>query len=313
VIVIAQRVLRLLIVTFIVTLFTALLLQLVPGSPAQLIAGEGASPEALRTINHQYGFDKPVFTQYINWMKGLFTGDLGTSYRSGAPVWNAIKERAPVTAELAIGAIVLALVLAVPLALLCAYRAGRFFDRVVEAITSVMIAIPPFLSALLFSYVFAISLAWFPVTGWVSLTDDPVGNIEHAVIPIVALALPAVAVFQRVLRADVIATLQEDHIALARAKGVSSTQIMLRHALRPSSFSLLTVAGLQLAGLVGGTVIIETLFALPGLGSLLVQSVLGHDLVTVQGLVVVLALSYLLVNLIVDISYRLIDPRVSIQ
>jgi peptide/nickel transport system permease protein len=309
-VILRRRVVRLVLVMILVTLFTSLMLELVPGSPAHLIAGEGASSEAIAQINHDYGFDKPIMVRYLDWMGNLVTGDLGDSYRTQEPVWDAIKSRAPITMQLAFGAIILALLLAVPLALLCAFRAGSVFDRVVDGFTSVVIAVPAFLSALVLVYFLSSRAGVLPVTGWASLTEDPIDNLKHAAIPTIALALPALAVFQRVLRADVIATLQQDHITLARAKGLSSTVIVLRHALRPSSFSLLTVAGIRVAELVGGTVIIESLFAIPGLGSLLVQAVLGRDMIVVQAVVVVIALTYLLINLIVDVSYQLLDPRV---
>ena len=298
-------------VMLIVSTFTTLMLDLVPGDPAMIVAGEGASPEMLAAINDKYGFDQDFFTRYVGWVGNLFTGDLGTSYRTGQPVLEAIAERAPVTLELAFGAILLALLVAIPLGLWCAFHAGSVVDRVVDAVTSVFIAVPAFLSALLLAFVFAVTMAWLPVTGWTPISEDLVGNLQHAIMPMVALSLPAMAIFQRVLRADVIATLHQDHIALARAKGLSSPAIVTRHAFRPSSFSLLTVAGIRLAELVGGTVVIEVLFAIPGLGSLLVQSVLSQDMVVVQGVVVVIAFGYLLINFAVDLSYRLLDPRVA--
>ena len=306
-----KRVARLVVVVFLVSLLTSLMLDLVPGSPAHLIAGEGASDEAIAAVNEKYGFDEPALERYGEWIGGVVTGDMGVSYRSQKPVLEEIARRAPVTLELALGAILLALLAAVPVALVCAYRSGSAVDRVVDAITSVIIAVPSFLSSLIFVFVFSVILGWLPVTGWVPFSEDPIENLRHAIIPIVALSLPAMAVFQRVLRADVIATLQQDHITLARAKGLSSSAIMWRHAFKPSSFSLLTVAGIRTAELVGSTVIIETLFSIPGLGSLLVQSVLGRDMVVVQGVVLLIALAYLLINLAVDVSYRLLDPRVT--
>lgn len=309
---IVQRAVRLVLVILLVTIFTSLMLQLVPGDAAQLIAGEGATPEVLAAVRAANGLDQDVVTQYLHWMGNLLTGDLGESFRTRGPVWDAIVDRAPATIEIALGAIVIALAVAVPLALLCAYRAGGLVDRTVEGLTSLLVALPPFLTGVLLAFVFSVSLRWLPVTGWVPFTEAPLRNLSYVVIPAVALAMPALATFQRVLRTDVIATLQLDHIALARAKGVPPRQIMTRHALRPSSFSLLTVAGLQLAQMVGGTVVIETLFGIPGLGALLIQSVLGHDLVMVQGVVVVIAMAYLVINLIVDVSYRLLDPRVSV-
>jgi peptide/nickel transport system permease protein len=300
------------VVIVLITFATALLLQLAPGTPAQVIAGEGAPPETLAAIDAEYGFDKPIVVQYVDWLGGFVTGDLGTSYRTLEPVWDATLRAAPATVELAVGAVLLALLLAVPTALFCAFRANSVFDRAVNALTSALISTPPFVAALLLSYVFAVQLGWVPVTGWVPLSESLTDNLRYAALPIVALALPPTAMFYRVLRADLGTSLQQDHIALARSKGLSPAAIMLRHALRPSAFSLMTVVGIQLAQLLGTTVVVEVLLGIPGLGSLLVNSVLGQDLITVQGVVVLIALGYLLMNLVVDVSYRLVDPRVKI-
>ena len=170
---------------------------------------------------------------------------------------------------------------------------------------------PAFVSGLLLVYLLSIKWRMLPVTGWVPFTEDPVDNLRHAVLPVVALALPALAVFQRVLRADVITTLQSDHIALARAKGISTARILGFHALRVSSYSLLTVVGLRLAHLIGGTVVVEVIFAVPGIGSLLVDSIRGNDLIMLQGVVVVIATAYLFVNFVIDLAYNMLDPRVA--
>lgn len=307
-----SRIVRTVVVLFLVTFFTSFMISLVPGSPAEVLAGEGASPEAVAAINEKYGFDKPVIERYFTWLWHALHGDLGASYRSGEQVSALIAQRLPATIELAVSAILLAVVVAIPLGLVCAYYQGSLLDRSVDAVTSIIIAIPSFLSALLLTFVFSITLGWLPVTGWSALTDDPAGNLTHAIIPTVALALPALAVFQRVLRADVVGSLQQDYITLARAKGVSTPALVIKHAFRPASFSLLTVVGIRIAELVGGTVIIEGLFSIPGLGNLLVQSIITKDLIVVQGVVLVIAVGYLVINTLVDISYRILDPRVSV-
>lgn len=302
---------RLVAVVLLVTLMTSFMLELVPGSPAVSIAGDQATPEAVAAINEQYGFDKPIMERYVNWVAGIFQGDFGRSYLDRTSVFDALMDRVPITLELAFGAILLALLMSIPLALFCAYRPDSFADRVINALTSGLIAVPSFVTSLCFVYLFSVTLGWLPVTGWVPFTVDPVRNLRHAFIPILALSLPAAAVFQRVLRADLVGTLQQDFITLARAKGLSSTAILVRHALRPSSFSLLTVAGLRLAELVGGTIVIETIFSIPGIGAYLVQSVLGGDLIVVQGVVLLMAIAYLGINFAVDSTYRLLDPRIA--
>ncbi|WAH97405.1 ABC transporter permease [Arthrobacter sp. MMS18-M83] len=303
------RIARLIAVVFLVTFATTLMLSLVPGDLAVLIAGEGAPPEAVAGINEMYGFNDPLIVRYWHWITGLFRGDLGSSYINRQAVLGLIAERAPVTLQLALSAIVVALLVSIPLALIAAYRAGRILDRTLDVVTSIFIAVPNFLACIGLVYVFSVELGVLPVSGWTSFSDDPLGNLSHAMLPTLALSLPVIAVFQRVLRADVIATLQQDFIALARAKGLPTHTILIRHAFRPSAFSLLTVAGLRLAELIGGTVIVETVFAIPGIGSLLVTSILNKDLITVQALVALIALFYLLVNLAVDLTYRHLDPR----
>lgn len=305
-----QRGLRLIIVVLVVTFATSVMLDLVPGDPAATIAGDGATPETIAAVREQYGLDDPVIIRYLNWVGGLFRGDLGISYITRQPVLDAIIARAPVTLQLALSAIILALVVSIPLALLAAYREGRVVDRMLAGVSSAFIAVPGFLAGVGLVFLFSVELRLFPVTGWMTFWEDPVGNIRHAILPVLALSLPAIAVFIRVLRADVIATLQQDFIASARAKGLPPQTILIRHALRPSAFSLLTVAGIRLAELIGGTVVIETVFAIPGVGSLLVTSILGKDLIVVQAIVALIAIFYLIVNLVVDVTYHRLDPRV---
>lgn len=305
------RLLRLVIVVFLVTLMTSFMLELVPGSPAVSIAGDFATPEVIAAINEQYGFEKPVMERYVDWVGGIFQGDFGRSYLDRTSVLDSLIERAPITLQLAFGAIILALLMSIPLALFCAFRPGSVVDRVVNALTSGFIAIPAFVTSLFFVYLLSVTLGWLPVTGWVPFTTDPVANFRHAFIPTLALSLPAAAVFLRVLRADLVGTLQQDFITLARAKGLSSAPILVRHALRPSSFSLLTVAGLRLAELVGGTIVIETIFSIPGIGAYLIRAVLGGDLIVVQGIVLFMAIAYLGINFVVDSTYRLLDPRIA--
>ncbi|WP_268794399.1 ABC transporter permease [Pseudarthrobacter siccitolerans] len=305
------RLTRLVAVVFLVTLMTSFMLELVPGSPAVSIAGDYATPEVIAAINEQYGFEKPVMERYVDWVAGVFQGDFGRSYLDRTPVFDSLIERAPMTLQLAFGAILLALLISIPLALFCAFRPDTFVDRVVNALTSGLIAIPAFVTSLFFVYALSVTLGWLPVTGWVPFTTDPVKNLRHAFIPTLALSLPAAAVFVRVLRADLVGTLQQDFITLARAKGLPSTPILVRHALRPSSFSLLTVAGLRLAELVGGTIVIETIFSIPGIGAYLIRAVLGGDLIVVQGVVLFMAVAYLGINFVVDSTYRLLDPRIA--
>jgi len=308
-----RRAVRLLPVLLLVTLATTFMLDLVPGDPAIELAGESATPETIATVNEQYGFDDPPITRYVDWVSHAATGDLGVSYRTKQPVTEAIMERLPVTLEIALAASFLSIIIAIPLALYSASRAGGKVDRLMMALSSATISIPVFLMGLLLVYVFSVRLGWFPVTGWVRLTESPLENIRSAFLPVMTLALGESVVLQRVLRADAIQTLQEDYILMARAKGLPRWRVLIRHALRPSSFSLLTLASLSLGRLIGGTVIVESVFSLPGIGKLAITAITSKDLITMQGIVAFVAISYLLINLIVDLMYATLDPRIRVQ
>jgi peptide/nickel transport system permease protein len=307
----ARRVLPVLATLVAVSFLTFLLTDLLPGDPAEQILGpQGATPEAVARVRSELHLDDPLPQRYAAWVRGVASGDLGRSYRTGQPVWEAIRERLPVTLEVGLVAIGLAVLGAIPLGMLSAYRAGGPADRGITGGTFALLAVPNFMMALLLILVFAEALGVVPATGWVRISDDLAGNVRAAALPALSLAIAELAVYTRLLRSDMIATLQEDYITLARAKGMPTFWILLRHALRPSSFSLLTVVGLQVGAIMSGAVVVETLFALPGVGRLLVDSIFQRDLVTVQGVALVIAVSYVLVNVVVDIVYSLLDPRV---
>ncbi|WP_040339603.1 ABC transporter permease [Candidatus Blastococcus massiliensis] len=307
-----QRIPSLLATLFAVSVLTFLLTTLLPGDPAlQILGAENATPEAIRTVRADLGLDDPLPIQYINWLGDALTGDFGRSYRTNEPVANAILERLPVTAEIGLLAILIALICAIPLGMLSAYRAGQATDRAISGTSFGLLAVPNFMVAILLIFVFAVWLGVLPATGWVNFTDNPAQNLRSALLPALSLAIAEMAVYTRLLRTDMIATLQQDFVTMARVKGVSDRRILFRHALRPSSFSLMTVAGVQVGAIIGGSVVIETLFALPGVGRLLFDSVVQRDLVMVQGVALVIAVSYVVVNFTVDILYSFLDPRIS--
>jgi|SRR5690606_33783693 len=305
-----RRLARGLLVVLFVSFLVVALLALAPGSPATVILGENATPEAVADLERQLGLDQPVWVQWWHWIGAAFQGDLGTSLVNGVTVLDAVTTALPVTLEIAVLALLISLGISIPLALLAAPRAGSAADRGVGALTSVLLAIPAFVAAPLLVYLFAIQLRWFPVTGWVPLSEGIGANLRSAFLPALSVALIEIAAFQRVLRADLVTTLREDYIDAARTKGLSARYVLLRHALRPSSFSLLTVSGMSLGRLLGGTIIVEFLFTLPGLGQLVATSVSSRDVVTVQGVVAFVAMAYVLVNTLVDIGYGFLDPRV---
>jgi len=307
---IAGKVGRAALVIFLVTVAVVAMFGLVPGSIAQVILGESATPENVAQLNSSLGLDDPLWSRYVDWVGGAVRGDLGNSPLTGQPVTQAILERLPVTLELAVLALVIALVTAVPLAVVSSLRAGTKTDRSINGLTSVLLSVPTFVAAPVLIYLLALQAGVFPVTGWVSFAESPFENLRHALLPAVAIAITEIAAFTRILRTDLVSTLGEDYVAAARAKGLPTRYVVLRHALRPSSFSLITVVGVNLGRLIGGTVIVESLFALPGLGQLVTTSIMSRDVVMVQGIVAFLAVAYVGINTIVDVGYGFLDPRV---
>ena len=306
-----QKVIPVIATLIAVSFLTFLLTDLLPGDPAEQILGpEGSTPEALARVRSDLRLDDPLPVRYVTWVVDAMQGDLGRSYRTGQEVTTAIRERLPVTLEVGGLALLFALAGAVPLGMFSAYRAGGPADRGITGASFALLAIPSFMMAILLILVFAVGLGALPATGWVRITDDLGANLRGALLPALSLAIGELAVYTRLLRSDMISTLQEDYVVLARAKGMPTLWILLRHALRPSSFSLLTIVGLQIGAIMSGSVVVETLFALPGVGRLLVDSIFQRDLVTVQGIALVVAVSYVAVNFIVDLLYSYLDPRI---
>lgn len=307
-----RRLPSLLATIFAVSLLTFLMTSLLPGDPAlQILGAENATPEAIAAVRADLGLDDPLPVRYLNWIGDALTGDFGRSYRTNEPVSEAILDRLPVTAEIGILAILIALAVAIPVGMLSAYRAGTRTDKLISSTSFGLLAVPNFMVAIFLILIFAVWLGVLPATGWVNVTEDPVQNLRSALLPALSLAVAEMAVYTRLLRTDMIGTLQQDFVTMARVKGVSNRRILFRHALRPSSFSLMTVAGVQVGAIIGGAVVIETLFALPGVGRLLLEAVLVRDLLMVQGVALVIAVSYVVVNFTVDILYSYLDPRIS--
>lgn len=305
---IGSRLAHLLVVLFLVSIATFLLLELTPGDPAIEILGQGATPEAVARIHEQLGLDQPVLSRYVDWIGGAFRGDLGESL---VPPYGDVTDRLmnalPVSVQLA----VMALLVAIPVAVLAAYRQGGAVDRVSSFVSFGLLSLPSFVSGLVLALLFALTWQIFPRSQWVRLTSDEGlwSNLSHAFLPALALALLEIAVYTRVLRADMVQTLQAVHIAAARARGLPTSTILLRYALKPSSISLVTLSAVSLGRLLSGTIVVEVIFGLPGLGRLLVEAVGANDYPLVQGIVLVVAAIYVVLNLLVDLSYSWLDPR----
>jgi peptide/nickel transport system permease protein len=256
------------------------------------------------------GLDQPVLIRYLGWLGHVLQGDFGRSFRTGQTVLQAVAERLPVSFELMILAELTGLLIGVPLAIACAARSGGAFDRFMTSSAFGMLSVPTFLSAILLIYLFAVELHWLPATGYAPFTEDPLGNLRFMVLPALTLALAEWPGIMRVLRSDMIATLQEDYIALAKAKGLKPSRILFVHALKPSSLTLVTVTGINIGRLIGGALIVETIFALPGIGRLLVGAIYTRDLIILQGVVLLVASGFVVVNFIVDMLYAVLDPRI---
>jgi peptide/nickel transport system permease protein len=305
-----QRALRLLPVLFVVTFFSYVLLDLLPGDPAVQRLGQNATAETVAELREELGLDAPLPVRYVRWVGDALQGDLGSSFVNGQPVAEALSQRAGVTIELLVISQLIALGVAVPLAIGAARRPGRAFDRLTSGTAFAFMAVPDFILAVIFVLIFAVHLGWFPATGLPPFGESAFEHIRSLVLPTVSLALGSMATYLRVLRTELITTLQEDFVLNARARGLPDRWILLRHALRPSSISLTTVAGLITGALIGGTLIIEVIFVLPGMGSLAVQAIHGRDYPVVQGFVVVIGVGYVLLNFAVDALYAVLDPRI---
>ncbi|WP_018502783.1 ABC transporter permease [Parafrankia discariae] len=310
---VVPRLLRAAAVLLLVGLGVSLLLELTPGDPAFALLGDQASADQISAVHRALHLDDPFATRYWHWMSGVVRGDFGTSYLTGEPVLTSVGQRMQVTGELVLLALAVALVISVPVGVLTAHRADGWADRSWSMASSALISTPPFVLALFLVYLLALQVGGLPATGWVAPADSLGENLRHAVLPVTTLALALVPTYSRMLRADMIATLQEDFILTARSRGLPVRRILFRHALRPSSFSLVTLTGLSVGQLISGAVVVEVLFALPGIGQLVVTSVVAKDVPVVQGVVMFMAVVYCVATAVTDVLYGLLDPRVRVR
>ena len=307
-----RRLLHLVVVLFVVTFVTFALLNLLPGDVSLAILGNGATPEGVARVRLELGMNDPLWLRYVHWLAQTIQGDFGRSYVSGEPVADALVRSLPVSMELMVLSLLLSISLAIPTGLLTAYKAGRPVDQALVIVASVLLAVPSFILALALMYLFALALGWFPAVGYVPLSQGVLANLRTVAIPAATLALVDWPGFMLILRSDAIEVLQQDYVLLAKAKGLPDRRILLRHVLKLSSFTLLTVVGLSIAALIGGALIIENIFALPGVGRLIVGAINSRDFMVVQGAVTVVAVGFVLINFAVDILYAVLDPRVSL-
>ena len=305
-----RRLQRLLIVLLVVTFSTFLLVSVLPGDAAYQIGGMDATPEEIEAIRDDLGLNSPVILRYLSWVAGLIQGDWGHSLLTGESVWDALAERVPVSVQLMVMAQIMALALAVPAGIIGAWRPDGPADRALTALGFACVSMPGFMTAILLIYYVSLHLGWLPATGYEPMSAGLWANLKPMILPALSLALVEWTALMRTLRAEMISTLQENYISLARAKGMGTLRILLVHALRPSGFSTITILGLQVARLLGGAIILEQIFGIPGIGRLLVHAVYTRDLVVIQGCVTFFALTYVAVNFLVDLAYAWLDPRV---
>jgi peptide/nickel transport system permease protein len=306
----ARQLLRLVAVLFCVTLLTFLIVNILPGDVAVAILGGLATPQDLAGLRADLGLDRPLLVRYFDWLGSALSGDLGRSHRSGEPVAQAIIDRLPVSLQLMVMAQLIALGIAVPAALFSVRRPGGLFDRLSTSTAFGFLAVPNFMLGIVLIYLFSVTFDLLPATGFTPLSEGLWGNLESMILPALTLGLIEWTVLMRVLRSDLLTTLKEDFILLARAKGLPPWRVLLGHALRPSSFTLITIVGLNIGGLIGGAVIVEQIFALPGVGRLLLGGIFNRDLILVQGTVSFIAVAFVVVNFLVDMLYAVLDPRV---
>ena len=306
-----HKFLHLVVVLLVVTFVTFTLVNLLPGDLALAILGNGATPEGVARVRVELGLNDPLWLRYVRWLTQIAHGDFGRSYISGEPVTEALVRSLPVSVELMALSLVLSVSLAIPTGLVAAYRAGRPVDRVLGLVASVLLAVPSFILGLVMMFLFALGLGWFPAVGYVPLSEGVLANLRTFAIPVATLALVEWPGFMLILRSDAIEVLQQDYILLAKAKGLRDGRILSRHVLKLSSFTLLTVIGLTVAALIGGALVIENIFALPGVGRLIVSAISSRDFMVVQGAVTIVAVGFVLINFAVDMLYVMLDPRVT--
>lgn len=294
----------------VVALFVFLLLRLTPGDPAAIIAGDMATPAQLQAIRTSLGLDQPIAIQFITWIGQLLQGDLGTSLISKTPVTMLINQRLGPTMSLALVTMALSIVIAVPMGVLAAWKHGTWVDNLVMAVSVLGFSVPVFVIGYVLIQIFAIELRWLPVQGFTSI-DKGVGPfLQRATLPAFTLASVYIALIARMTRASLLDVLDEDYIRTARAKGVGERLVLFRHALRNAAVPILTVIGTGFALLISGVVVTESVFNIPGLGRLIVDAVLARDYPVIQGLILLTSGIYVFVNLLVDLSYSLLDPRI---
>lgn len=306
----AKRLLSAIPLLLFLSFFVYLLVDLMPGDAAANLAGDNASAAEIAALREQLGLDRPLVVRYIEWLGSIVTGDFGTSLYSSQSVAQILTERMPITLSLALVTMVIVVLLGLPLGIIAAMRANSLLDRALTAFSSIAMAVPPFIIGLVLVIALAISSPIFPATGYSPLGDGFVPWFQHLILPAIAIAAISIAEVARQTRAAMVDTLAKDFIRTTRAKGLQSKQIVGKHALKVAGVPIATVLGLQVSRVLAGAVTVEFVFALPGLGTLAVNSVFSRDIPVILGIVMIMAVAIVIINLIVDMAYGYFNPRV---
>ncbi|MFT3803303.1 MAG: ABC transporter permease [Burkholderiaceae bacterium] len=305
-----RRILSTIPVVVVVGILVFLMLRLTPGDPASVIAGNSATDQEVAEIRHKLGLDQPILTQFFIWSGQMLTGNFGESFFYKKSVGSLIADRIEPTLSLAFFTIVLAVLISVPLGTWAAYRQGSWIDRIVIGFSVMGFSVPVFVIGYVLIYVFAVRLGWFPTQGYQRLAEGVGGYLYRLVLPSLTLAVVYVALLARMTRTSVLEVLNEDYVRTARAKGLPPLKVLMRHALRNAAVPIVTVIGIGIALLIGGVVVTESVFNIPGLGRLTVDAVLARDFPTVQTVVLLFSIAYVLINLVIDLLYMVLDPRI---
>ena len=286
------------------------LMQLVPGDPVRVALGTRFDKETYEVLRERAGLDRPLLVQYFSYLGNALTGDLGVSFRSGRPVTDTLLERLPATLSLAGMSLLIALLIAIPLGLISAIRSGKFSDYVATVFSQIGVSIPDFWMAILLILLFTSTLGWLPPSGYVPFTEEPVGWLTHIVMPALTVGVVSGSILTRFVRSSVLESMSQDYVRTAHSKGLPGSVVLRRHVVRGALVPVVTVVGVQLATLLGGVVVVEVIFAWPGLGRLTYDAVQARDYPVMQGAVLMFAAIFLLVNLLVDLLYAALDPRI---
>ncbi len=289
------------------------LMHLVPGDPVRTGLGTRFDPELYQALVARHGLDRPILVQYVDWLARALTGDLGVSFRTGRPVTEGLAQRLPATAWLAFAAVLIGLVIALPAGIISAVRQGKVADYAANAFSQFGVSVPDFWYGILLILVFAQILGWLPPSGYVSPLEDPVQGLRRLVLPAVTAGVVTGAILTRFVRSAVLEAMSADHVRFARAKGLPWRYVLRHHVLRNAWNPIITITGVQLGTLLGGIVVVEVVFAWPGIGRLALDAVVRRDYPMLQGAVMFIALAFLVINLIVDLIYAKLDPRISVR